>query len=83
MPADKPPKPTDLRRFRAATDRNLLIGFFVVLIVVGGGLIYLFYDWGGLATGLLCMFGGALVAAGVVLVAFGFEWVSDWLDKRE
>jgi hypothetical protein len=83
MPDDPAPRPTNLRRFRSTTDRNLLIGFFVVLFVVGGGLIYLFYDWGGLATGLLCMFGGALVAGGVVLVAFGFEWVSNWLDNRD
>ncbi|MGQ0604975.1 MAG: hypothetical protein ACT4QE_25120 [Anaerolineales bacterium] len=77
------PKPTDLRRFRSATERNLLIGFFVMLFLVGGGLIYLFYGWGGLATGLLCMVGGALVAGGVVFVAFGFEWVSNWLDRQD
>jgi hypothetical protein len=83
MPSDKPSKPTDLRRFRNATDRNLLIGFFIVLFVVGGGLIYIFYGPGGLLTGLVCMFGGAVVAGGVVLVTFGFDWVSQWLEDRE
>lgn len=75
-------KPTDLRRYQTATDRNLLIGFFIVLFLVGGGLIYLFYGVGGLSTGLLCMIGGAVLAGVVVLVAFGFEWLSKWLDNR-
>lgn len=76
-------KPTDLRRYQTATDRNLLIGFFIVLFLVGGGLIYFFYGVGGLSTGLLCMLGGAVLAGVVVLVAFGFEWLSKWLDNRE
>jgi hypothetical protein len=76
-------KPTDLRRYQTATDRNLLVGFFIVLFLVGGGLIFLFYGVGGLSTGLLCMVGGAVLAGVVVLVAFGFEWLSKWLDNRE
>lgn len=76
-------KPTDLRRYQFITDRNLLIGFFVLLFVVGGGLIYLFYGAGGLSTGLLCMLAGALLAGVIVLVVFGFEWLSRWLEDRE
>lgn len=75
--------PTDLRRYQLITDRNLLIGFFVVLFVVGGALIYLFYGLGGLSTGLLCMLGGALLAGVVVLVVFGFEWLGRWLEERD
>lgn len=81
--ADKPPRPTDLRRYRTLTDRNLLIGFFAVLFIVGGGLILLFYGPGGLTTGLLCMGGGAIIAGLLVLVTFGFEWLSRWLEDRE
>jgi hypothetical protein len=77
-----PHRPTDLRRHRAATDRNLLIGFFALLFVVGGGLILLFYGPGGLATGLLCMVGGAVLAGLVMLVTYGFEWLSKWLEDR-
>lgn len=75
--------PTDLRRYQLITDRNLLIGFFIVLFVVGGALIYLFYGLGGLSTGLLCMLGGAALAGVVVIVVFGFEWVSRWLENRD
>ena len=81
-PAPKP-KPSDLRRYQSATDRHLLIGFFILLVVVGGGLIYLFYGLGGLSTGLLCILGGALLAGLVVLVTQGFEWLSRWLDNRD
>lgn len=78
----KPNEPTDLRRYQFITDRNLLIGFFVLLFVVGGGLIWLFYGLGGLSTGLLCIAGGAVVAGLLVLVTKGFEWVSRWLEDR-
>jgi hypothetical protein len=29
------------------------------------------------------MFGGAALAGVVVLVVFGFEWVSRWLEERD
>lgn len=77
------PKPTDLRRYQRDTDRNLLIGFFLLLFGVGGGLILHFYGVGGLATGLSCMAGGAAVAGLVVLVVNGLEWLSRWLDSRD
>ncbi len=79
----KPPKPTDLRRHRTATDRHLLIGFFIVLFSVGGGLIALFYGAGAAALGVLCMGLGALLAALVILVVLGFEWLSNWLENRD
>lgn len=80
---EQPRRPTDLRRHQRITDRNLLIGFFVLLFLVGGGLIYLFYGAGGLSTGLLCMLAAALLAGLVVLVTQAFEWLSRWLDTRD
>jgi hypothetical protein len=82
-PSQKPRPPTDLRRHQRETDRNLLIGFFLLLFGVGGGLILYFYGPGGLATGLACMAGGAVVAGLVVLVVNGLEWLSRWLDNRD
>lgn len=79
----RPSAPTDLRRYQRATDRNLLIGFFLLLFGVGGTLIYIFYGPGGLLTGLACMAGGAALAGVVVLVTQGFEWLSRWLDNRD
>jgi hypothetical protein len=78
-----PNKPTDLRGHRAATDRNVLIGFFALLLLVGGGLILLLYGPGAMATGVTCMVGGAIMAGMVLLVVFGFEWLANWLEKRD
>ena len=76
-------EPTDTRRHRADTDRNLLIGFFVLLVFVGGALILWLY--GGLAgvEGIICMLGLAAVAGVVMLVMTGLSRLSEWLDNRD
>lgn len=75
-------EPSDLRRHRAVTDRNLLIGFFIVLFAAGGGLILLTYGSGAAAFALGCMGIGAGLAGLVVLILYGLQWLSDWLDRR-
>jgi hypothetical protein len=76
-------KPTDTRRHRVDTDRNLLIGFFVVLVLVGGALIFWLY--GGLAgvEGVICLLGFGAVAGAVMLVMTGLSRLSEWLDNRD
>lgn len=73
--------PSNYRAIRAATDRNLLIGFFVILFVIGLGLIGLFYGGGGVAGALACI----LVALGMigvlVLIIGGLAKLSARLDK--
>jgi len=76
-------QPTDLRRHRTQTDRNLLLGFFAVLFVVGGGLIWLVYGRGAAALGLTCMAMGAVLVGIVTLMMLGLQWLSEWLDRRE
>ena len=74
--------PSNYRAIRAATDRNLLIGFFVILFVIGLGLIGLFYGVGGVAGALACI----LVALGMigvlVLIIGGLGKLSAWLDDK-
>jgi heme/copper-type cytochrome/quinol oxidase subunit 4 len=77
------PKPTDIRRHRADTDRNLLIGFFVVLILAGGALIFWLYGGAAGALGVICLLGFAVVAAIVMLVMTGLGRLSEWLDSRD
>lgn len=72
----------DLRRHRERTDRNLLLGFFALLFLVGGGLIWLFYGSGAAALGVGCMAVGAVLVGLVLLVMLGLQWVSDWLERR-
>ena len=76
-------KPSNLREYRARTDRNLLIGFFALLFIVGGGLILLIYGGGAAALGVSCMAVGAILAGGVTLVMLGIEKLSQWLDKEQ
>jgi hypothetical protein len=76
-------KPTNFRTHREQTDRNALIGFFVLLFIVGGGLIFLLYGGGAAAFGIGCIVVGAGLAALVMLIMFGLQWLSDWLDRRE
>lgn len=76
-------RPTNLRRHRSQTDRNLLLGFFAVLFVVGGGLIWLVYGRGAAALGLACMALGAVLLGVVTLIMLGLQGLSEWLDRRE
>ena len=80
MPDRKIP---NYRSHREQTDRNALIGFFILLFIVGGGLIWLLYGNGAAVLGIGCIVVGAGMAAIVMLIMFGLQWLSDWLDKRE
>ncbi len=75
--------PSNSRAHRAQTDRRLLLGFFALLFVVGGGLIWLLYGSGAAALGLGCMALGAVLAGLVLLLMLGLQWLSDWLDRRD
>jgi hypothetical protein len=65
------------------TDRNLLIGFFVVLVAVGGALIGLIYGSGAMVMGLVCMLLGAALTGVVLLIMLGLQWVSRKLDDAD
>ena len=75
--------PTDTRRHRADTDRNLLIGFFVVLLAAGGALIFWAYGGPAAVLGVVCLLGFAALAGLVMLVMAGLGRLSEWLDRRE
>ncbi|MBN2258852.1 MAG: hypothetical protein JW704_13730 [Anaerolineaceae bacterium] len=68
----------DLRKYARQTDRRLLIGFFVLLIVVGIGLVYFIWGAGAAVTGLLCV-GGALLP---VLAVLGVLWLLEWVNRK-
>jgi hypothetical protein len=53
-------QPTDPRKHQRDTERNMLIGASVILLLVGGGLIFALYGAGSGFTGVLCL-GGAVV----------------------
>lgn len=56
--------PTDYRAMRRRDDRALFLAVIAVLLVVGGGLIYIIYGTGALITGLACL----LFGVGILLL---------------
>jgi hypothetical protein len=70
--------PTDYRRIRRRTDRQMLWLVLGGLLIIGGGLIFLIYGKWALVTGLLCLIPGA----GLILFLWGLlslieRWVGD------
>ncbi len=68
----------DLRRYARQTHLRSLIGFVLLLLLVGDGLIYLFYGRGAAVMGLLCLGAGL---APLVLIAV-LLWGMDWFVRR-
>jgi hypothetical protein len=58
----------DLRKFAKNTNTRLLVGFVILLLLVGDGLIYMIYGQGAAILGLLCILGGLAPLALIALV---------------
>lgn len=59
--------PQDLRKYASTTNKRLVIGAIVLILVVGVGLIAWLYGKGAAAAGLLCILGGLGLVGLVVL----------------
>ena len=68
----------DLRKYAQDTNTRLVIGAFLLLFLVGDGLIYLFYGKGAALMGLLCLLAGVSPLLLILLVML----VLDWIVKR-
>ena len=68
----------DLRQFARQTNKRLVIGFVLLLLIIGDGLILLIYGPSAAVSGLICLLAG--------LVPFALLWFIlnglDWLGKR-
>lgn len=65
----------DLRRYNRNTYIGLVVGGLVLLFVVGGGLIYIFYGRAAAVSGLLCMGLGLIPITLIALILWFFDWV--------
>jgi hypothetical protein len=65
----------DTRRYAEQTNRRLLIGFFVLLFLLGDGLIYLFMGREAAILGLICILGMLVPALLVALVLGLMGWI--------
>ncbi|MBT3188346.1 MAG: hypothetical protein HN736_19355 [Anaerolineae bacterium] len=68
----------DLRKYAQDTSIQLGVGAFLLLFIVGDGLIYLIYGKGAAMMGLLCLLAGV---APVVVIAV-FMILLNWIVKR-
>ncbi|MBI3160074.1 MAG: hypothetical protein HYZ26_10800 [Chloroflexi bacterium] len=50
----------DLRAYARQTNRRLILGFILLIFLVGDGLIYLGYGWAAALSGLACIAAGLL-----------------------
>ncbi len=65
----------DLRKYIKDTNTQIIIGAFVLLFVVGLGLIWAIYGFGAAVSGFLCLL-GALVPIGLIFIAlYGIDWI--------
>ena len=69
---------SDLRRYARQTNLRLVIGFSLLLFIVGDGLIWLIYGRDAAILGFICLLAGLfpLVLIGLIL------WGMDWLLER-
>jgi hypothetical protein len=66
----------DLRKYTRQTNIRLIAGALVILFIIGDGLIYLFYGPTGALMGFLCLLGGMVPVALVVLIMNLLEWIA-------
>ncbi len=80
-PPREPTPPRDLPRHHRRTERGLVIGFFLILLLVGGGLIAWIYGWGGLAGGLASIIACTLALLGIGGLLWALlTWAGRWAD---
>jgi len=78
LPQQPPDMGRDLRQYARQTSFRLVIGFILVLFIIGDGLIYLFYGRAAAITGLLCL---VVAFVPVILISIAL-WLLDWFTHR-
>jgi hypothetical protein len=70
---------TDSRSYASRLERELIVGALLIGLVLGVGLIFLFWGEQAALTSLLCF----ALFLGVIAVVWGFLRVISWLGERE
>jgi hypothetical protein len=66
----------DLRRYAGQTNKGLLIGFVLLLFLVGGGLVYWLYGRGAAVMSIICIFAGLAPLLLIWLALLVVDWVA-------
>jgi hypothetical protein len=70
---------SDSRSYQSQLERELIIGALLIGLVVGIGLIFLFWGESAALTSLLCF----ALFLGIIAVVWVFLQVIGWLGERE
>lgn len=74
---DEENKPTNMRKHRRQSERQLVLIVIAFLVLVGGGLIGLIYGWMAMLSALPCLLGGAAIIGGLFLfLELAERWVA-------
>jgi len=65
----------DLREYAKQTNIQLGIAALILLFGIGLGLIYVIYGPGAAGVGFLCLLGGMVPIAIILIVMFGIDWI--------
>ena len=65
----------DLRKYAQQTNVQLTVGAFLLLFLVGDGLIYLIYGKGAALMGLTCLLIGTAPILLIVLLMLLLNWI--------
>ena len=65
----------DLRAYAKRTNIQLAVGAFVLLFMVGLGLIWLLYGKGAALIGFLCLLGALVPIVLILFFLFGMDWI--------
>jgi len=71
--------PTDLRGHRQKTERDLILGGFAILFVVGGGLVWYLYGLEAALVSWVCMGSAVALFGGLWLI---LRLVEIWITRR-
>lgn len=72
----------DLRRYKRQTTVQLVVGFLLILFIVGDGLIYWIYGQSAALTGLMCLLLGLAPVALIILALLIMEWVVNHVREQ-
>lgn len=65
----------DLREYTKQTNVRLALGAFILLFVVGVGLIWLIYGEGAAGLGFACLLAALFPVILILFVFLGIEWI--------
>lgn len=72
----------DLRKYARQTNLRLFVGFFLILYLVGDGLIYYLYGLEPAIFGLMCLLAGTIPLILIALILWGMEKVVERENEK-